>query len=79
LNDRSVVIHVLYDKTAKTLRYRIADEGAGFKWRSMLSRTQDACRSEDVNGRGIYLAKSLFPDLTYNDRGNEVTITVPLE
>jgi two-component system cell cycle response regulator len=79
LNDRSVVIHVLYDKTAKTLRYRIADEGAGFKWRTMLSRSRDACRSEDVNGRGIYLAKSLFPDLTYNDRGNEVTITVPLE
>lgn len=78
LKDRSVVIQVLYDKAAKTLRYRIADEGAGFKWRNILGRAQEVCPSEDVNGRGIFLAKSLFPELTYNDRGNEVTITVPL-
>ncbi len=79
LKDRLVTIHVLYDKTEKTLRYRIVDEGKGFKWRSILSRSQDVCRSEDVNGRGIFLAQSFFPDLAYNDRGNEVTITVPLD
>lgn len=77
--DRSVVIDVLYDKASKTLRYRIADSGAGFKWRTIVARAQDVCPSEDVNGRGIFLAKSLFADLTYNDRGNEVTITVPLD
>jgi CheY-like chemotaxis protein/anti-sigma regulatory factor (Ser/Thr protein kinase) len=78
LKDRRIIVHVLYEKDAKSLTYRITDEGAGFKWRSILNRSQDACRSEDVNGRGIFLAHSFFPSLTYNDRGNEVTITVPL-
>jgi CheY-like chemotaxis protein/anti-sigma regulatory factor (Ser/Thr protein kinase) len=78
LKDRRITVHVLYEKDAKSLTYRITDEGAGFKWRSILNRSQDACRSEDVNGRGIFLAHSFFPSLTYNDRGNEVTFTVSL-
>lgn len=78
LKGRLVTIHVVYDKREKTLCYRIADEGKGFKWRSVLNRSQDSCRSEDINGRGIFLARSFFPNLTYNDRGNEVSITVPL-
>jgi len=78
LKDRQVTIHVLYDKGGKSLAYRITDEGKGFKWRTMLNRSQDVCNSEDANGRGIFLARSFFPSLSYNDRGNEVAITVPL-
>lgn len=79
LKDRLVAIHVVLDKHEHTLRYRIADAGKGFKWKNFLSRSQDPCRSEDANGRGIFLAQSFFPDITYNDRGNEVTITVLLD
>lgn len=78
LKDRRVTIHTLYDKDGNSLRYRITDEGKGFKWRTLLARSQDMCGSEDVNGRGIFLTRSFFPSLTYNDCGNEVTITVPL-
>lgn len=78
LKDRTITIHVLYDKNKKSLEYRIADEGNGFKWRSILNRSHETCRSEDANGRGIFLACSFFPDLHYNDAGNEVTIRVPL-
>lgn len=78
LRDRRVIIHVLYDKNANNLMYRITDEGKGFKWRSLLTRSHDICESEDVNGRGIFLARSFFPSLAYNERGNEVTITVSL-
>lgn len=78
LKGRKVAIHVLYEQDAECVVYRIADEGNGFKWRSILTRAQDACRSEDASGRGVFLARSFFPSLTYNDRGNEVTITVPL-
>lgn len=77
--DRTVTVHVQYDQRARRLRYRIADEGKGFKWRGILHRAGEICPSEDVNGRGIFLARSFFPDLTYNERGNEVSITVPLE
>jgi DNA-binding response OmpR family regulator len=79
LKARRVTIQVLYDKDDKSLTYRIADEGKGFKWRSILNRSQDACGSEDANGRGIFLTRSFFSSLTYNDRGNEVTITMPLD
>ncbi|MBK9305850.1 MAG: response regulator [Nitrospira sp.] len=79
LRDRRVVIHALYEKRGESLVYRITDEGKGFKWRSLLMRSQDVCESEDANGRGIFLTRSFFPGLAYNERGNEVTITVPLD
>lgn len=75
--DRKVVIHVLRDRDNGVLTYRITDEGNGFDWRRILRRSRDIC-GEDANGRGIFLVQSLFPSLTYNDRGNEVTFTVPL-
>jgi CheY-like chemotaxis protein/anti-sigma regulatory factor (Ser/Thr protein kinase) len=78
LRDRRVTIHTLYEKGGDSLVYRITDEGKGFKWRSLLMRSQEVCESEDANGRGIFLAQSFFPSLSYNERGNEVTITVPL-
>jgi two-component system, cell cycle response regulator len=78
LKDRRVTIHARYDKSGNSLTYRITDEGKGFEWRTLLMRSQDMCGSEDVNGRGIFLARSFFPSLTYNECGNEATITVPL-
>jgi len=39
----------------------------------------ESCSSEDANGRGIFLARSFFPDLRYNEAGNEVTVRVPLD
>ena len=78
LKDRRVTIHTLYDKGGNSLTYRITDEGKGFKWRTLLSRSQAMCGSEDVNGRGVFLTRSFFPSLAYNDCGNEVTITMPL-
>lgn len=79
LRDRRVIVQVLHDKDADSLMYRITDEGKGFKWRSLLTRSQEVCGSEDANGRGIFLARSFFPGLAYNERGNEVTITVALD
>jgi two-component system, cell cycle response regulator len=78
LRDRRVTIEVFHDTSADNVMYRMTDEGKGFKWRSLLKRSQDVCESEDANGRGIFLARSFFPALAYNERGNEVTITVAL-
>jgi DNA-binding response OmpR family regulator len=78
LRDRRVCIHVAHDKDVNNLVYRITDEGKGFKWQSLLARSQEGCESEGANGRGVFLARSFFPSLTYNERGNEVTLTVSL-
>ncbi|MGQ0695744.1 MAG: ATP-binding protein [Nitrospiraceae bacterium] len=75
--DRQITIQVYDEKEVKRLTYCIIDEGKGFMWRRFLTQSPDAGRTAAVSGRGIFLARSYFPSLTYNDRGNEVTITVP--
>jgi len=76
--DRMVTIRSIYDKRQQILTYQIADEGKGFNWKSRVNLRLDACPTGDASGRGIFLAHSFFPDITYNDRGNEVMFTVPL-
>jgi len=76
--DRRVTIRAIYDKQRRVVTYRIADEGKGFNWKTRVASRNDVCPSGDASGRGIFLAQSFFPDITYNDRGNEVMLTVPL-
>jgi anti-sigma regulatory factor (Ser/Thr protein kinase) len=76
--DRQITVQVSYEKEIQRLSYRIIDEGKGFMWRRFLTQSPDAGHTAAVSGRGIFLARAYFPGLTYNDRGNEVTITVPL-
>jgi DNA-binding response OmpR family regulator len=76
--DRRVTIRAIYDKQRRVLTYRIADEGKGFNWKTRVASGHDVCPTGDASGRGIFLAQSFFPDISYNDRGNEVILTVPL-
>lgn len=75
---RRVTIRWVYDKRERLLRYSVMDEGRGFRWKSLLGCAQEPCATEDANGRGLFLVRGLFPNLTYNERGNEATFTVPL-
>ncbi|MCP9469105.1 MAG: ATP-binding protein [Nitrospira sp.] len=77
--DRCVVVEVSCPPGARRLQYRIRDQGKGFDWRTMLSRKPDWIGLAEGSGRGLLLVRSLFPDLTYNGQGNEVTFTVPLD
>lgn len=79
LRERQVTIRVCLDRSENRLVYRITDEGKGFPWRTMLTRSQELYESESASGRGIFLTRTFFPSLTYNERGNEVTVTVSLE
>lgn len=79
LTPRSVTIQVHCDRSARSLEYRIADEGSGFDWRTVFGRAHKACDAEDASGRGIFLARSFFPSLRYNDLGNIVTFSVSME
>jgi two-component system, cell cycle response regulator len=78
LRDRRVTIRAIYDKRQQILTYQITDEGKGFKWKSRMKSSIDVCAPGDASGRGIFLSHSFFPDITYNERGNEVTFSVPL-
>jgi len=76
--ERRVVVQAGYDVRRRRLHYAIADEGKGFMWNRFLTRSDQPCDSRDANGRGVFLAKAFFPDLTYNERGTRVTFSVPL-
>jgi len=52
---------------------QIADEGEGFDWRA-LPDPSNAMNLLSSHGRGILLASISVDTLTYNDRGNEVTV-----
>jgi CheY-like chemotaxis protein/anti-sigma regulatory factor (Ser/Thr protein kinase) len=55
--------------------FSIVDEGQGFDWRNYLDL--DPRRAFDPNGRGIAMARSLsFESMEYNERGNEVRVTI---
>jgi len=75
--NRRVTIRAIYDKRQQALTYQIADEGKGFNWKGRVGSRYQVCPTIDASGRGVFLAHSFFPDLVYNDRGNEVTFTVP--
>jgi DNA-binding response OmpR family regulator len=76
--DRRVTIRAIYDKRQQVIIYQIADEGKGFNWKSRVKSGIDVCPTGDASGRGIFLVHSFFPDIAYNDKGNEVMFTVPL-
>ena len=75
---RRVVVQASYDKSRHRLRYAITDEGKGFDWNLFLTTAEAPCDGRLANGRGLFLAKSFFPDMTYNERGTEVRFSVQL-
>jgi anti-sigma regulatory factor (Ser/Thr protein kinase) len=76
--DRRVTIRAIYEKRQQVLTYRIADEGKGFNWKARVKSSFEVCSTGDISGRGIFLVHSFFPDIMYNNWGNEVILTVPL-
>jgi len=55
----------------------VEDEGEGFDWRSLPDLT-DPTNLLRAHGRGVLLAHLSVDSLTYNDRGNRVTLSTKL-
>jgi CRP-like cAMP-binding protein len=73
INRRKVKLH--YRITPDQSSFSIIDEGDGFDWRSYRSTTGEEGLIEQ-HGRGIMMAKHYLKDLSYNNKGNEVTFHV---
>lgn len=65
-------IHVAYVIGRTKSKFVIRDDGAGFDWRSHLKKDF----SEETHGRGMKLAESMVTNLSYNDKGNEVSFEI---
>jgi CheY-like chemotaxis protein len=58
--------------------FTIVDEGPGFD----ISKIPDPTDPDNLmraHGRGLLLIRTFIPDVTFNERGNEVTLRIPKE
>jgi CheY-like chemotaxis protein len=68
-------VEVSFERTGKTLRITIKDEGRGFDFRRFLKTAQE--RAFDMHGRGIAIARQMsFSNLEFLGAGNEVVATL---
>lgn len=67
-------IYISYSLEKKFVVFKIRDEGAGFDWRNRLSKKVEP----GMHGMGIAMSNQLTDSLQYNDAGNEVSFSLPL-
>ena len=67
--DRKVYIKSFFDSEKFTVI--IKDEGKGFDWKNKLSNNSNPL---EPFGRGIFLIESIFDDVKWNEKGNEITL-----
>lgn len=66
-------INIEYSVNPDNVTYRIQDEGQGFDHWKLLSTGND---SEEMlsHGRGVIMTRNIFDEVTYNEKGNGVTL-----
>jgi PAS domain S-box-containing protein len=55
------------------IRLTIEDQGEGFEWQSYMQKTLDDIAFNE-RGRGIILAKEIYDQIKYNQKGNKVCL-----
>jgi two-component system, sensor histidine kinase LadS len=76
--DRKVLIE--YSLNPVKVVYRITDEGNGFDHLEVFKNiTRVANEQLLAHGRGIALARSIFDTITFNEKGNQVTLLKKFE
>lgn len=66
-------VTIVAEITSGEARFEVADEGAGFS----VQDVPDPCAPENLlrtSGRGILLIRSIMDEVSYNDRGNAITM-----
>jgi len=73
-------IKIAYSLNEKILKYTITDEGKGFDHKALMKKFNDIANENFLtHGRGISMALSIFDEINYNDKGNEVTLIKIIE
>ena len=66
-------VHVYTSLNVERVKFVIRDEGPGFNHQKVLDPTE-AENLERIGGRGLLLIRSFMDEVSYNDRGNEITL-----
>jgi anti-sigma regulatory factor (Ser/Thr protein kinase) len=72
--DRQNKIRFLMEFGTHDITMKFSDEGHGFDWRKYISKEYD---QKGTSGRGILLLKLYTSEFLYNEKGNEILITIP--
>lgn len=67
-------IRIRCDLTPAEVKYVISDDGEGFDHREALSAAVTPADLDSHEGRGLFLLRSIMDEVTYNEKGNEVTL-----
>ena len=70
--DRNILIE--YSINENKVVYKITDDGDGFNHEQYISRIEEVNDSLLSHGRGILMAKNIFDEIIYNEKGNQVTL-----
>jgi sigma-B regulation protein RsbU (phosphoserine phosphatase) len=73
--DRSKKLQVRASVDAWTVKVQVTDEGPGFDPHQVPDPTSDGAL-EAPGGRGLFLLRRLVDDVTFNETGNSVTLTL---
>lgn len=76
---RRVTVWMENDPLNQIFHCRICDEGEGFDWEPLLNSHEETIPTLSGSGRGIFLVKTLIPQIQYYGRGNEVRLSVQYE
>jgi len=68
--ERTIRVDVNLSRDQAT--YVIEDDGPGFDWKTLIERAPDAI--DDKAGRGLLLMKSFMDEITFSDKGNQITL-----
>ena len=64
-------VHISYTHNQDAFTITVEDNGNGFDWRNLVHPKD---RLLALHGRGITLARFYFDEVTFNDKGNRVTL-----
>ena len=70
--DLKLPIQLEYMVTPEEFRIRVTDSGPGFDWRS-LDMLMNKDKLLSGSGRGLYFIRSLMDEVSFNEKGNQVT------
>lgn len=65
-----------YSFNKKSAVFTIKDAGTGFDWRRKIAQESD---TESAHGRGLLLMQALATEISFNEKGDEITLTFDLE
>lgn len=76
-NDESKFVTVIVRRQERTLSVTVCDEGNGFVPSAVANPLQEE-NLLNTGGRGVFLMKAFMQSVTYNEKGNEVTMMMTL-